>query len=74
MMKTIRVGTRGSRLAMAQTEMALIALRQIHPNVRFEVISISTRGDIDKRPLFTLETGEAIFGLPTDFICLAKSW
>ncbi|MFL6372207.1 MAG: hydroxymethylbilane synthase [Nitrososphaera sp.] len=55
MMKTIRVGTRGSRLAMAQTEMALIALRQIHPNVRFEVISISTKGDIDKRPLFTLD-------------------
>ena len=55
MMKAIRVGTRGSRLAIAQTEMALIALRQIHPNVRFEVISISTKGDIDKRPLFTLD-------------------
>jgi hydroxymethylbilane synthase len=54
-MKTIRVGTRGSRLAIAQTEMALIALRQIHPNVRFEVISISTRGDVDKRPLFSLD-------------------
>ena len=54
-MKTIRVGTRGSRLAIAQTEMALIALRQVHPNVRFEVISISTRGDVDKRPLFSLD-------------------
>jgi hydroxymethylbilane synthase len=54
-MKTIRVGTRGSRLAIAQTEIALIALRQIHPNVQFEVISISTRGDVDKRPLFSLD-------------------
>jgi hydroxymethylbilane synthase len=55
MMKTIRVGTRGSRLAIAQTEVALVALRKAHPQVRFEVIPISTKGDVDKRPLFTLD-------------------
>ncbi len=55
MMKTIRVGTRGSRLALAQTEIALVALRKAHPQIRFEVITISTRGDVDKRPLFTLD-------------------
>lgn len=55
MMKTIRVGTRGSRLAIAQTEIALAALRKSHPEVRFEVIQISTKGDVDKRPLFTLD-------------------
>ena len=55
MMKTIRVGTRGSRLAIAQTEIALVALRKVHPQIRFEVITISTKGDIDKRPLFTLD-------------------
>ena len=55
MMKTIRVGTRGSRLAIAQTEIALVALRKVHPQVRFEVIPISTKGDVDKRPLFTLD-------------------
>src|ERR671925_217492 len=55
MMKTIRVGTRGSRLAIAQTEIALVALRKAHPQVRFEVIPISTKGDVDKRPLFTLD-------------------
>ncbi|MCY1156058.1 MAG: hemC [Nitrososphaera sp.] len=54
-MKTIRVGTRGSRLAIAQTEIALVALRKVHPQVRFEVIPISTKGDVDKRPLFTLD-------------------
>src|ERR671914_17718 len=55
MMETIRVGTRGSRLAIAQTEIALVALRKVHPHVRFEVIQISTKGDVDKRPLFTLD-------------------
>ena len=55
MKKTVRVGTRGSRLAIAQTEIALAALRKVHPHVLFEVIAISTRGDVDKRPLFTLD-------------------
>jgi len=54
-MKTIRVGTRGSRLAIAQTEIALAALRKAYPRERFEVITISTKGDIDKRPLFTMD-------------------
>ncbi|MDQ3718417.1 MAG: hydroxymethylbilane synthase [Thermoproteota archaeon] len=54
-MKTILVGTRGSRLAIAQTEIALVALRKAHPQVQFKVIPISTKGDVDKRPLFTLD-------------------
>lgn len=55
MMKTIRVGTRGSRLAIAQTEIALAALRRAYPRMHFEVITISTKGDIDNRPLFTMD-------------------
>lgn len=54
-MKAIRVGTRGSRLAIAQTEIALAALRKANPGVRFEVVTISTKGDVDKRPLFTMD-------------------
>jgi hydroxymethylbilane synthase len=54
-MKPIRVGTRGSRLAIAQTEIALIALRKTHPGAHFEVKTISTKGDADKRPLFTMD-------------------
>ena len=54
-MKPIRVGTRGSRLAIAQTEIALGALRRAHPGARFEVVKISTKGDVDKRPLFTMD-------------------
>jgi hydroxymethylbilane synthase len=54
-MKVIKVGTRGSRLAIAQTEIALAALRKANPGVRFEVVTISTKGDVDKRPLFTMD-------------------
>jgi hydroxymethylbilane synthase len=54
-LKPIRVGTRGSRLAIAQTEIALGALRRAHPGARFEVVKISTKGDVDKRPLFTMD-------------------
>lgn len=52
---TIRVGTRGSRLALAQTELALAALRKANPGARFEVVTISTKGDVDRRPLFTMD-------------------
>jgi hydroxymethylbilane synthase len=54
-MKTILVGTRGSRLAIAQTEIALAALRRSNLLARFEIITISTKGDVDKRPLFTMD-------------------
>jgi hydroxymethylbilane synthase len=54
-MKVIKVGTRGSRLAIAQTEIALAALRRANPGIRFEVVTISTKGDVDKRPLFTMD-------------------
>jgi len=54
-MKTVRVGTRGSRLAIAQTEIALAALRRVHTGVRFEVLTINAKGDVDKRPLFTMD-------------------
>ena len=54
-MKAIRVGSRGSRLAIAQTEIALSALRRAHAGTRFELVTISTKGDVDKRPLFTMD-------------------
>lgn len=55
MTKTVRVGTRGSRLALAQTELALAALRKARLPADFEIVTISTKGDVDKRPLFTMD-------------------
>lgn len=53
--RVARVGTRGSRLALAQTEIALAGLRKALVPAKFEVVIISTRGDVDKRPLFTMD-------------------
>ncbi len=43
--KTVIVGTRGSRLALAQTGQVLKALRRKNPGVRFEARVIKTTGD-----------------------------
>jgi hydroxymethylbilane synthase len=48
------VGTRPSRLAIAQTEIALSALKKA-TSLEFKVVTISTKGDTDKRPLFTID-------------------
>ena len=42
---TIRVGTRGSRLALAQAEEIIGALRAEHPRLRFRLVVIKTFGD-----------------------------
>jgi hydroxymethylbilane synthase len=69
------VGTRGSRLAIAQTQLVLNALRNSNPHIDFELTTISTKGDVDKRPLFTIdekgifekEVNEAIIRGDIDF-------
>ena len=45
---TVRVGTRGSRLALIQTELTLAILREAHPNVNFEVVTVTTQGDANQ--------------------------
>ncbi|MBF4693247.1 hydroxymethylbilane synthase [Fusibacter ferrireducens] len=44
-MKTIKVGTRGSRLARAQTNWVIDALKALDASLTFETIIISTKGD-----------------------------
>jgi hydroxymethylbilane synthase len=54
-MVKLRVGTRGSNLAVAQTQIVLDMLIKKNPHIDFEVAAISTKGDVDKRPLFTMD-------------------
>ena len=42
---TIKIGTRKSRLALAQTEMLIKTLKNRFPNVEIETVYISTTGD-----------------------------
>jgi hydroxymethylbilane synthase len=47
-MKQIRIATRGSRLAMAQSEYIKGRLEAIAPGVKVVLVTISTKGDRDK--------------------------
>ncbi|MHC4480792.1 MAG: hydroxymethylbilane synthase [Planctomycetota bacterium] len=49
--RTFVVGSRGSRLSQRQTELVLDALRQAHPDARFESQAIRTFGDKSRASL-----------------------
>ncbi len=66
---TVRVGTRGSKLAMWQTQFVISLLKAHHPHVHFETVIVKTTGDktldkpLDKigdKGLFTRELDEAL--------------
>ena len=44
-MKTLAVATRGSRLALAQAEIVITALKNAHPGIDFKINTITTKGD-----------------------------
>jgi hydroxymethylbilane synthase len=45
MTKPFRIGTRGSKLALIQTEMVAKALKHAHPGLDIQVVTIQTSGD-----------------------------
>lgn len=48
------VGARGSQLSVAQTNWVISELKKVNPDCKYEVKSITTKGDTDSRPLFTI--------------------
>lgn len=77
MTERLRVGTRGSPLALAQTEEALRRLREAHPDLVFETVEIQTHGDegygqdlgttLDGKQAFTKRIDEALRDGKIDF-------
>jgi hydroxymethylbilane synthase len=55
MINKLTVGTRGSKLAIIQTEIVVTALKKKFPFIDFNVMTIKTKGDIDNRPIFTID-------------------
>ena len=56
--RSVRVGTRASPLALAQTDEILHPLRRAHPHVRFETVKITPDGDRRKSaPLLSMGRG-----------------
>jgi len=49
------IGTRGSKLSLAQTNWVISELKKVNPDSEYEIKTITTKGDTDSRPLFTLE-------------------
>ena len=49
------VGARGSKLSMAQTNWVISELKKVNPDCEYEIKPITTKGDTDTRPLFTID-------------------
>ncbi len=73
----IRVGSRRSQLALLQTNIVIKFLRDLHPQLDFEVVKIATVGDkildvalskIGDKNLFTKELEQALYDKKVDFV------
>ena len=49
------VGARGSQLSVAQTNWVISELKKVNPDCEYEIKPITTKGDTDTRPLFTID-------------------
>ncbi len=61
MPNTIRIGTRGSALALWQADFVQSRLEQCHPEYRFERKIIKTEGDRDQKSSLTKIGGQGVF-------------
>lgn len=60
-MRTLRIGTRGSKLAIVQSELVRAALTRRYPGLDVELVRITTRGDtVLDRPLASIG-GKGLF-------------
>ncbi|MEM7166167.1 MAG: hydroxymethylbilane synthase [Planctomycetota bacterium] len=57
----VRVGTRGSQLALTQTRWVIAALQAQHPDVEFEEVLIRTTGDADRTTPLHQQGGVGLF-------------
>lgn len=49
------IGTRGSQLSLAQTRWVVDDLKKENPDCGYEIVTITTKGDTDARPLYTID-------------------
>jgi hydroxymethylbilane synthase len=60
-MRTIRVGTRGSKLALWQANFVRQELEKLNPEIHFEQVIIKTEGDLDQSSSLSQIGGQGIF-------------
>ncbi len=49
------VGARGSQLSVSQTNWVIAEIKKTNPDSEYEIKTITTKGDTDSRPLFTID-------------------
>ncbi|MGD2105835.1 MAG: hydroxymethylbilane synthase, partial [Anaerolineae bacterium] len=59
--ETLRIGTRASDLALWQANRVARLLSRAHPNLRFEIVEVSTWGDRDRQTPLRLSGGVGVF-------------
>ncbi|MBU0983664.1 MAG: hydroxymethylbilane synthase [candidate division Zixibacteria bacterium] len=57
----LRIGSRGSKLALAQAEYTAALLRRTHPDLTIEMVTITTTGDRDRRSSLSSIGGTGLF-------------
>lgn len=60
-MREISIGTRGSKLAVIQTECILTKLREVSPELKARVVKIATKGDRNNTTALDKFVGQGIF-------------
>jgi hydroxymethylbilane synthase len=60
-MRKIRIGTRGSQLALWQANFVQKSLAELNPHIAFEQIIIKTEGDRDQKSSLTQIGGQGVF-------------
>ena len=58
---TLRIATRGSRLALRQTQRVVELLSEISPEIELETLVVSTVGDLDKKTSIQQLGGQGVF-------------
>jgi len=75
-MKVLTAATRGGKLAIAQTEIVISALKKIYPDIEIEIKEITTKGDRDRNTalwdikdsgFFTTQVEDALLACQADF-------
>jgi len=69
---TVKVGTRGSALALAQTRLLLGSLQKIHQKVNFVIVPIKTEGDRIQTVAELRAVGKGLFVKEIERALLAK--
>ena len=60
-MQTLKLGTRGSELALTQSRWVAAQIEQAHPTLKVELVIIKTQGDRDQKSALNKFPGKGIF-------------